>query len=117
MGAKHASVHVSLVDDDKGKLGQHATPSLVVGQHGGVQDVRVGQDDVGIVSDKGAVTKGSVTIECSVAHTHTHTHTASASVLRAMVVAVLLLAPYPGTTTCCKASEALMSLFSAPSWS
>jgi hypothetical protein len=60
--AEHAAVHVSLVDDDPGEVGQHVAPRAVVGEHADVEHVRVGEDQVGALADRAALLARGVAV-------------------------------------------------------
>ena len=55
MRAEHAAIHVGLVDDNPGQVGEHVAPGAVVGEHPHVEHVRIGEDQVGARADRAAL--------------------------------------------------------------
>jgi hypothetical protein len=52
---EHPAIDVCLVDDDQREVREEVTPPIVVGEDPDVQHVRVGQDQVGALADRGAL--------------------------------------------------------------
>ena len=49
---EHSAISVQLVDDDVAQVLEEARPARVMGQHPGVQHVRVAEHDVGAPADR-----------------------------------------------------------------
>ena len=54
MRAEDAAVHMRLVDDDEGQIGEHVAPRVMVGQDPNVEHVRIGENQVAPLADRGA---------------------------------------------------------------
>ena len=60
--AEHAAVDVRLVDDHDREVGEEVPPRGVVGEDPEVQHVGVGEDDVAVAADRGALLSGRVAV-------------------------------------------------------
>ena len=63
VGAEHAAIDMALVDDHEAQRAPEDRPAFVSGQHRVVEQIRVGQDDAGVVADPASLVRGSVTVE------------------------------------------------------
>jgi hypothetical protein len=61
--SEQAAIPVRLVHDDEPQRSQERRPALVVGQHGQVQHVRVGQDVRGVVARPVPLGQGRIAVE------------------------------------------------------
>ena len=68
VGPQDPAVGVALVDDDVAQAPQEAAPTLMARQQGEVEEVGVGQDDVGVGAYPVALGQGSVAVAGAGAH-------------------------------------------------
>ena len=62
VGPEHPAVGVRLIDDDEAQVPQHPGPALVRAQQGGVNHVRVGEDEARMIADAGAGLGGGIAV-------------------------------------------------------